>query len=104
MVGPGWSGTGAWTSYALIGPKGASYEDGWCYGPSRYLGDAVDDAKARALIHTDIRQHVERNGLPLFYLSDHGNAHRARAVTLRLKHERTAQARRGAHGRRPLSL
>jgi hypothetical protein len=67
----------------VIGPKGASYEDGWCYGRSRYLGDAVDDAAARALIHADIRQHPDRNGLPLYYLSDHGNLHRSRAIVLR---------------------
>lgn len=67
----------------VIGPKGASYEDGWCYGKSRYLGDAHDDDKARALIHADIRANPEQNGLPLFYLSDHGNVHRSRAITLR---------------------
>lgn len=68
----------------VIGPKGASYEDGWCYGKSRYLGDAGGDDQARAMIHADIRaQPTERNGLPLYYLSDHGNLHRSRAIRLR---------------------
>lgn len=68
----------------VIGPKGVSYEDGWCYGASRYLGNAVEDGDARALIHADVRKAPgERNGLPLYYLSDHGNLHRSRAVRLR---------------------
>jgi hypothetical protein len=73
----------------VISDKGVSYEDGWCYGPSRFLGRYGDDDDARALIHSDIRKAwSERNGLPLYYLSDHGNLHKSRAIRLRSKEAR----------------
>ena len=74
----------------VIGDKGVSYEDGWCYGPSRYLGRARDFAlnhrteTEREIIKADIRKAMsERNGLPLYRVSDHGNVERVRAITLR---------------------
>ena len=68
----------------VIGDKGVSYEDGWCYGKSRWLGRASDDAQTREIIKADIRKAMsERNGLPLYRVSDHGNVVRVRAITLR---------------------
>ena len=61
-----------------------SYEDGWCYGPSEYLGTAVDWSDVRDIIKADIRKHfAERNGLPIYTVSDHGNEGRTRAIRLR---------------------
>lgn len=61
-----------------------SYEDGWCYGPSRFLGTAVEESEIKTLIHADIRaKFEERNGLPLYFVSDHGNISRRRSVRLR---------------------
>jgi hypothetical protein len=68
----------------VIGDKGVSYEDGWCWGRTEVLGPAGSDAESRALIYAHIRQAPEeRNGIRLYYLSDHGNLHRARAIRLR---------------------
>ena len=36
------------------------------------------------LIKAHIRARPERNGIPLYYLSDHGNLHRGRAIRLRV--------------------
>ena len=67
-----------------------SYKDDWCYGRSEHLGYATDFAwnhrqeTARDLIKADIRQHLdERNGLPIYTISDHGNTERVRAIRLR---------------------
>jgi len=61
-----------------------AYKDDWCYGPSRHLGTADDDEAARQIIKADIRQHwTERNGLPVWTISDHGNACRIRTIRLR---------------------
>ena len=68
----------------IIGPKGVSYQDDWCYGSSAYLGDAQGDDEAREIIKAHIRERPERNGIPLYYLSDHGNLHRGRAIRLRV--------------------
>lgn len=66
--------------------ESVSYEDGWCYGPSRYIGHDTDSRTARDVIKLDIREQInERNGLPLYYISDHGNVSRLRRVTLRAK-------------------
>jgi hypothetical protein len=60
-----------------------SYEDGWCYGKSRFIGSATGD-NARDLIKADIRACPnERNGLPVYSVSDHGNVQRIRAIRLR---------------------
>jgi hypothetical protein len=61
-----------------------SYEDGWCYGRSRFLGTAAGDENPRDLIKADIRESFDdRNGLPVYFMSDHGNVSRARCVRLR---------------------
>jgi len=61
-----------------------SYQDGWCYGASQYLGTSSDDDEIRRLIKADIRAHYdERNGIPMYFVSDHGNISRRRAVRLR---------------------
>jgi hypothetical protein len=51
----------------------------------RYVGTVRPGTAAteRALIAADIREHPDRNGRPLFRVSDHGNISRARRVTLR---------------------
>lgn len=60
-----------------------SYEDGWCYGKSEYLGEARADDDPRAIINQHARQKVdERNGLPVYYVSDHGNVDRRMCVRL----------------------
>lgn len=62
-----------------------SYEDDWCYGKSRYVGATGEGRDAaREIIKRDIRERFEeRNGLPLYYVSDHGNIMRIRRVSLR---------------------
>lgn len=62
-----------------------SYKDGWCYGPDRVLGRVIDnEEEARDIIARDIREAFdERNGLPVFRVSDHGNVMQVRRVTLR---------------------
>ena len=58
-----------------------SYEDDWCYAGSTYLGAGEDDP--RDIIKADIRDHWnERNGLPIYFISDHGNEFRVRAIRL----------------------
>jgi hypothetical protein len=60
-----------------------SYIDDWCYGKTAHLGTvSVDDP--RQIIKRHIRERFdERNGLPLYFVSDHGNISRQRRVTLR---------------------
>lgn len=61
-----------------------SYQDDWCYGASSYIGKESETETARDLIKADIRAHwAERNGLPLYWVSDHGNVNRVRRVRLR---------------------
>ena len=63
-----------------------SYVDNWCYGKSEYLGSPreVDYGTTRSLIKDDIRRHFdERNGIPIYTISDHGNEGRTRAIRLR---------------------
>jgi hypothetical protein len=59
-----------------------SYEDDWCYGRSRHLATVASGE--RDVIKADIRrQPDERNGLPIYSISDHGNVSRVRAIRLR---------------------
>jgi hypothetical protein len=68
------------TGYSCV----VSYQDDWCYGKSRPLGRASSHEHARKLIKVDIRQgYDERNGLPVYHISDHGNLQRIRCVRLR---------------------
>jgi len=69
----------------VIGDKHVTYQDDWCYGRSMMLGSKpLDDVEARQWIKAHIREcPEERNGLPLYYVSDHGNVHKARAIRLR---------------------
>lgn len=61
-----------------------SYQDDWCYGRSEYIGHDDDSRTARDIIKLDIREHfAERNGIPVYFVSDHGNIHRSRAIRLR---------------------
>jgi hypothetical protein len=61
-----------------------SYEDGWCYGPSEYIGCDDDTRAARDVIKADIRANWnERNSIPVYFVSDHGNVSRVRRITLR---------------------
>lgn len=63
-----------------------TYEDDWCFGPSRFLGQFVEYDDARNCIKADIRAQIgERNGLPLYTVSDHGNINRIRTIKLRIK-------------------
>lgn len=50
-------------------PNHATYED-----------ERVEDRRA---IVADIRRHRDRNGIPLYTVSDHGNVRKVRRVTLR---------------------
>jgi hypothetical protein len=60
-----------------------SYEDGWCYGKGEFLGHALND-NARDIIKAHIRKAPkERNGIPLYSVSDHGNISKLRRITLR---------------------
>ena len=60
-----------------------SYEDGRCYGRSQFLG-TYGLRDPRDVIKADIRAHWdERNGIPLYVESDHGNVQRSRAIRLR---------------------
>ena len=60
-----------------------SYVDDWCYGSSAYIGRETKGRSARELIKADIRRHWdERNGIPLYFVSDHGNESRARSIRL----------------------
>lgn len=52
-------------------------------GIGRYLGREADGVTARDIIKSFIRSHPDTNGLPLFYVSDHGNVSRMRRITLR---------------------
>lgn len=64
----------------------ATYYDGWCYGPSACLYDERGGSHeaAREKIKRHIRQNPsERNSLPLYHVSDHGNVERRRAIRLR---------------------
>lgn len=64
--------------------ESVSYQDDWCYGRSQFLGTVTELENARELIKDHIRQRpTERNGLPLYTVSDHGNENRARRITLR---------------------
>jgi len=64
--------------------ESVSYEDDWCYGKSRQLGTTSGDEDPRDTIKADIRKApAERNGLPLYFVSDHGNVSRRRAIRLR---------------------
>lgn len=69
----------------VISDRGISYEDDWCYGKSEYIGRTADDWQGDlAILKADIRTHWnERNGIPLYKLSDHGNLHRSRSIRLR---------------------
>jgi hypothetical protein len=59
-----------------------SYQDDWCYGPSQHVATlSVDDW--RATVRADVRRHPERNRIPLYWVSDHGNVNRVRRITLR---------------------
>lgn len=60
--------------------ESAGYVDGWCYGPSEHLGYGDDP---RDIIKADIRKHWERNGIPCYFVSDHGNESRIRSIRLR---------------------
>jgi hypothetical protein len=61
-----------------------SYQDDWGNGRSEYIGTEGGRTTAHDLIKTDIRQHwTERNGIPVYFISDHGNEERIRAVRLR---------------------
>ena len=61
-----------------------SYQDDWCYGKSRHVGTTGGDENPRDLIKADIRQRPsERNGIPVYHVSDHGNVMRVRAIRLR---------------------
>jgi hypothetical protein len=63
-----------------------AYVDGWCYGKSERIGTAVEWAEVRAMLHRDIRAHwTERNGIPVYTVSDHGNINRVRAIRLRTR-------------------
>jgi hypothetical protein len=63
-----------------------SYQDDWCYGRSEYIGAEDDRRTARDVIKLDIRAHWnERNGIPIYFVSDHGNVHRSRAIRLRTR-------------------
>lgn len=60
-----------------------SYKDDWCYGPSRHIA-TISNGDARDRIKADIRECPgERNGLPIYFVSDHGNVSRRRAIRLR---------------------
>jgi hypothetical protein len=62
------------------------YVDDWCYSKSGYIGTSADDDKLREMIKADIRAHwPERNGIPLYFVSDHGNESRLRSIRLRRK-------------------
>lgn len=64
--------------------ESVSYQDDWCYGKSEHIGTVSGEENPRDLIKADIRRHFqERNRLPLYYVSDHGNMSRVRRVTLR---------------------
>ena len=59
-----------------------SYVDGWCYGETRYIGSTAGNP--REIVKADIRERFdERNRLPLYIQSDHGNVERVRRITLR---------------------
>jgi hypothetical protein len=60
-----------------------SYQDDWCYGASKFIGTIRHDEDARELIKQDIRENKERNGIPVYHVSDHGNIFRVRAIRLR---------------------
>ena len=61
-----------------------SYQDDWCYGRSEHLGSAVEWEDVREMIKAEIRRHwPERNGIPIYLVSDHGNVSRGRAIRLR---------------------
>lgn len=65
------------------GRESVSYEDDWCYGKCEFLGIASNN-NARDIIKRHILQAPnERNGLPLYYVNDHGNIIRQRPITLR---------------------
>lgn len=54
------------------------YRDDWCYAKTAQIGTT------RADIKRDIRKHWdERNGIPIYNVSDHGNVTRGRAIRLR---------------------
>lgn len=66
------------------GTSRLSYVDDWCYSATRYIGRYVEWESAREAIKADIRQApAERNGLPIYTVSDHGNVGRTRAIRLR---------------------
>ena len=68
----------------VIGSQGVGYEDEWAYGPSEWLGHASDWSDVKAHIKADIRRHwTERNGIPIYTISDHGNEERVRSIRLR---------------------
>lgn len=53
-------------------------------GLDRFLGsDASTGMETRDIIKDFIRRHPDTNGLPLYFISDHGNIRRQRRVTLR---------------------
>ena len=61
-----------------------SYEDDWCYGKSEHIVTTASDEEARAAVKEHIRRKTqERNGIPCYMVSDHGNVHRTRAIRLR---------------------
>ena len=61
-----------------------SYEDDWAYGKSEWLGHTTEWDETRNLIKDDIRAHFdERNGIPIYSISDHGNESRVRSIRLR---------------------
>lgn len=61
-----------------------SYQDDWCYAQSAYLGHSASDVRPEDIIKADIRRHWdERNGIPIYFISDHGNERRTRAIRLR---------------------
>lgn len=58
-----------------------SYQEEPDFG--RYIGMETPYISAHQLIHRDIREHWDRNGSPVFFVSDHGNSQRIRTITLR---------------------
>jgi hypothetical protein len=64
--------------------ESVSYLDDWCYGKSEFLGETPSTEHARELIKDHIRARIgERNNLPLYFVSDHGNVSRRRCIHLR---------------------
>ena len=58
------------------------YDEG--YG--KYVGQDDSETTSRDIIKTDIRTGAnwnERNGVPVYFVSDHGNLMQVRRVTLR---------------------